>query len=69
MGTELDPHLITRRNGDIVNVTGTYPRDSLRSDLSCKPVALSMHIRDVKTAVLPDLDDEFATDLGLKLVG
>ena len=65
MGTELDPHLITRRNGDIVNVTGTYPRDSLRSDLSCKPVALSMHIRDVKTAVLPDLDDEFATDLGL----
>ncbi|HIO22576.1 MAG TPA: trigger factor [Nitrospirales bacterium] len=65
MGTELDPQLIARRKGDAIDVTGTYPKDPSRSALSGKPVTLAMHIREVKTAVLPELDDEFATDLGM----
>ncbi len=65
MGAELDSQLIARRKGDAIDVTGTYPKDPSRSTLSGKPVMLAMHIREVKTAVLPELDDEFATDLGL----
>ena len=65
LGVELDPQLTTRRKGDVVDVNGRYPKDRSRADLSGKPVALSLQIREVKTAVLPELDDEFATDLGL----
>ncbi|MEE8115453.1 MAG: trigger factor, partial [Nitrososphaerales archaeon] len=65
MGAELDPQLIARRKGDAIDLTGTYPKDSSRHDLSGKPVVLSLHVREVKIAVLPELDDELATDLGL----
>lgn len=65
MGAELDPQLTGRRKGDAIDVTGTYPKDSSRHDLSGKPVVLSLHVREVKIAVLPELDDELATDLGL----
>ena len=65
MGAELDPQLIARRKGDVIDVTGTHPKDSSHSTLSGKSVALAIRIREVKTAVLPELDDEFATDLGV----
>ena len=65
LGAELDPQLIARRKGDAIDVTGTYPKDPSRSALSGKPVTLAIHIREVKTAVLPEINDEFATDLGL----
>ena len=65
MGAELDPQLIARRKGDAIDLTDTYPKDSSRHDLSGKPVVLSLHVREVKIAVLPELDDELATDLGL----
>tara|TARA_B100000315_G_scaffold260644_1_gene323671 strand:- start:435 stop:1724 length:1290 start_codon:yes stop_codon:yes gene_type:complete len=65
MGVELDPQLTARRKGDAIDVTGVYPKDPSHSDLSGKPVSLVIHVRELKTAVLPELDDEFATDLGL----
>ncbi len=66
MGTELDSHLVGKQKGDIVDVTGTFPKDKSYPSFSNKPVELSIKILEVKTAVLPDLDDEFATDLGLE---
>ncbi len=69
MGVELDAQLTAQRKGDTIDVTGTYPKDSSHSDLSGKPVALAIHVRAVKASVLPELDDEFATDLGLTSLG
>ncbi len=66
LGTELDPCLVNRRKGEAIDATGTYPKDAKHPELSEQTVALSITIREVKTAVLPELDDAFAADLGLK---
>ena len=61
----LDHHLTTRRKGDVVDVAGTYPNDPPQTDMSGKPLALSIHIREIKKAILPDLNDELASSLGV----
>ena len=65
VGVSLDHHLTTRRKGDVVDVAGIYPDDPPRTDMSGKPLTLSIHIREIKKAILPDLNDELASGLGV----
>ena len=44
--------------------TLTYPADYAVSELAGTSVAYTVHLKELRRRVVPDLDDEFATDLG-----
>ena len=59
-----EEQLIGHRSGEQVTVQVTFPSDDRNADLAGKEAAFQVTLREVKKQVLPDLDDEFAKDVG-----
>jgi trigger factor len=60
----LDDEITGLRVGDSKTFTLRYPDDYANSDLAGTAVAYSVAIKGLKRRVIPELDDEFARDLG-----
>jgi trigger factor len=50
--------------GESAEFDAELPADYSRSDLAGKPIHYSLSVHDVKAEILPDLDDEFAKEVG-----
>jgi trigger factor len=50
--------------GESRSFTLTYPADYAVSELAGTSVAYTVHLKELRRRVVPDLDDEFAKDLG-----
>lgn len=59
--------LIGKKTDDEVELNLTFPENYVE-DLKNKPVTFKVKIHEVKTRVLPDIDEEFFKDLGLEEV-
>ena len=62
---ELDAALVGRRKGDRFDTNVTFPSDHPTQQLAGRAVVFQIDVVDVKRKVLPELDDEFAKDLGV----
>jgi trigger factor len=60
----LDDEIVGLSAGDSKTFTLRYPDDYANGDLAGTAVAYSVTIKGLKRKVVPDLDDEFARDLG-----
>lgn len=58
--------LIGTKAGDKKDVNVTFPEDYHAEELKGKPVTFNVTIHEVKTKVLPELNEEFFLDLGLE---
>lgn len=56
--------LIGLKKGDKKDVNVTFPKDYQAVELKGKPVVFKVTINEVKTKVLPELNEEFFLDLG-----
>jgi len=56
--------LVGRRKGDELQFTIPFPPDYHRQELSGKEAEFHVVVREIKVKNLPDLDDEFAKDVG-----
>ena len=59
-----DAQLIGLRQGEQKAFTIHFPEDYAVKEMAATDVAYSVTVKDVRRKVLPDLDDEFAKDLG-----
>ncbi len=59
-----EDQLIGAHSGDDVDVRVTFPDDFANSEIAGKQAAFAVHIVDVRRRHLPEIDDEFAKDLG-----
>lgn len=59
-----EDQLIGAKAGDKVKVAVTMPEEYHKEDLAGKAVEFSVEVKEVKRKELPELDDEFAKDLG-----
>jgi trigger factor len=60
----LDDEIVGLRVGDSKTFTLRYPDDYANADLAGTAVAYSVTMKGIKKRVVPELDDEFARDLG-----
>ncbi len=60
----LESELTGKKKGDILDLAVPYPEDFQNKAIAGKRVDFHIEIQEVKTKVLPALDDEFAKDLG-----
>ena len=58
--------LVGAKAGDDVTLNVTFPDDYHAKELAGKPAQFETHINKVEEAKLPELDDAFATKLGIK---
>jgi trigger factor len=61
---ELDAALMEKNIGDKLDVAVTLPQQHQRPDLRGKKVTFHVSVTDAKEKIFPDLDDEFAKDVG-----
>lgn len=54
------------KKGDTATVVATYPADHHASALAGSTITFEVTVKEVKNVILPELDDEFAKDLGLQ---
>jgi trigger factor len=59
-----EDQLMGHHAGEQFEIAVTFPADYHKVELAGKPATFKVHIREVKKRVLPDLDDEFAKDVG-----
>ena len=59
-----DAELIGLRTGDQKTFTTHFPEDYAVKEMANTDVQYSVTVKDVRRKVLPELDDEFAKDLG-----
>jgi trigger factor len=59
-----EEQLIGACAGDDVEVNVTFPADYSNAELAGKHAVFACHVASVKKRKIPDLDDEFAKDLG-----
>ena len=59
-----EDQLIGKKKGDLVDVNVTFPEEYQSADLAGKEAMFKVVIMDVKRKELPELDDEFAKDIG-----
>lgn len=60
-----EEQLIGLKSGDSKDVKLSFPEDYHSEDLKGKPVIFKVKINEVKTKVIPNLDEEFFLDLGI----
>lgn len=58
-----EDQLIGKNTGDEVEVNVTFPEDYQAADLAGKPALFKVVIKAIKTKEIPELDDEFASDV------
>ncbi len=61
---EFEEQLVGARAGEDRQVTVTFPEDYGSAELAGKRAEFEVHVADVKRRQLPELDDEFAKDMG-----
>jgi trigger factor len=61
---ELDQHLIGHQSGESVAVDLDYPEDAPTREVAGKRVHFEVAIREIKEKLTPELDDEFAKEVG-----
>jgi trigger factor len=59
-----EEQLVGARSEDDVEVNVTFPEDYQSEQLAGKEARFAVHVAEVKKKQLPELDDEFAKDLG-----
>lgn len=59
-----EEQLIGAKVGEDINVEVTFPEDYHQEDLSGKDAFFKVKIKEIKVKQLPELDDEFARDIG-----
>lgn len=64
LGIEIDEHLIARQQGDVIEISQTYPVSHPDQRVAGKSVRFRLDIKGVKQRRIPALDDEFAKDCG-----
>ena len=58
-----EDQLIGKNTGDEIEVNVTFPEDYQAADLAGKPALFKVVIKAIKTKEVPELDDEFASDV------
>lgn len=58
-----EDQLVGKNVGEEVDVNVTFPEDYQAADLAGKPALFKVVIKAIKTKELPELDDEFASDV------
>lgn len=61
---DLDEKLIGLQVNEEKDIVLTLPSDYLRSELAGKEISVHLRVKEIKEKILPNLDDEFAKDLG-----
>jgi len=61
---EIEVALVKTKPGDMVNAEVDYPEESNNPKLAGKTVTFKLLVKDIKTKVLPELDDDFAQSVG-----
>ncbi len=61
---DIESALLGKRSGEVVNVDVDLPQEHRHPKLRGRRVRFKISIRAVKVRVLPNLDDEFAKDVG-----
>lgn len=56
--------LIGRKKGDELTIETTFPADHPLGKFAGRRLTFNVSIKDVKKAILPEIDDEFAKDIG-----
>jgi trigger factor len=59
-----EEQLVGHKAGEEVKIQITFPPDYRKPELAGKEAVFQVTLREIKKQVLPDLDDEFAKDLG-----
>ncbi len=63
---EVNTALVGARPGDERTATATFPADHSDKNLAGKTLTYKFTVRDVKERILPEVNEEFATDLGFE---
>lgn len=58
-----EDQLVGKEAGAEVNVEVTFPEEYHAEDLAGKPAVFETKIHEIKTEILPEIDDEFASDV------
>lgn len=61
---DLDPHLISHLVGDSLSVDLDYPTEGPVPEIAGKTVHMDIVIKDLKEKIVPELDDDFAREVG-----
>jgi trigger factor len=64
--TEINDALVGARPGDERTATTTFPADHADKNLAGKTLTYKFAVRDVKERILPEVNEEFATDLAFE---
>ena len=59
-----EDQLVGKNVGDEVDVNVTFPEQYQAADLAGKPATFKVKINEIKAKELPELDDEFASEVG-----
>lgn len=58
-----EEQLIGANTGDMVDVNVTFPEQYQAADLAGKPALFKVKVNEIKKEVLPEIDDDFASDV------
>ena len=61
-----EEQLIGLKKGDAKDVNLTFPEDYHSEELKGKPVVFKIKVNDIKTTIIPELNDDFFEDLGME---
>ncbi len=61
---EIDDQLLAMKPGDTNSVTVRFPEDHFNKALAGQSVDFKIHLKEIREEILPEIDDEFAKDLG-----
>lgn len=61
---DLDKNLLGMQIGEEKDINVTLPEDYIRKDLAGKEISVHLKVKEIKEKILPQVDDEFAKDLG-----
>ncbi|HZR46626.1 MAG TPA: trigger factor [Candidatus Manganitrophaceae bacterium] len=62
---EFESSLLGKKKGEQFEVDVPFPDDYQNKEIAGKRVHFKIHLKEVKTKILPELDDELAKDIGL----
>ena len=64
LGVDFEPHLVGKKDGEVITVPQAYPATHPDTRVAGKTVTFRCTVKSVKRKQLPALDDEFAKDCG-----
>lgn len=63
---DFDDHLVGRRLGESFSFELDYPEEAPTKDIAGKRVRFDITVREIKEKIVPELTDEFASEVGQK---